>query len=556
MRCLVVLLLLAGCASLSASAGVPCVLSMEFFGRHNVTADDKDVPGQICGGQCCGRGRELQVQAALRRAAEVSTTGPIQRTGNLLLSTKRSLQDHLTGLSHLSQNKTATLFTQLYRGHAMRTVKPLANLYDDIRLILRSEGDLTSEGLSAGPPKDLSVTTKKFFRELFPVAYHNVLKLDAKQFTPEYEICLKDAYDAVQPFGDVPQQLGTSLSRSLEAARALLQMLAVGADTLSAAERVLASGADNCAERLLRTGGCSRCHGHEARPCRNYCLNVARGCIGSLLSELDGPWAGYVEGVERLTKVDADVALRELETKVSRAIMYALENRAVSENKVRQECGPPATMEKPGTSSALPTAGPIRRDNLRAPPPDTELLQFAATLASTKKLFAGLSDRICDEPDFAAEDSEKCWNGNDVADYTKPVVASASLSDQKYNPEISGSPPQDSRVANLGDRLQQARQLLVSYSRSKELSAEAFMQGDEAGEEGSGSGRSYPDDYDSEGSGEDGSGENDGQSRPALNESPPDSPTPKVFNGASPRHHASILVPVLGALVATIARLT
>lgn len=57
-------------------------------------------------------------------------------------------------------------------------------------------------------------------------------------------------------------------------------------------------------------------------------------CIGSLLSELDGPWAGYVEGVERLTKVDADVALRELETKVSKAIMYALENRAVSENKV------------------------------------------------------------------------------------------------------------------------------------------------------------------------------------------------------------------------------
>lgn len=115
--------------------------------------------------------------------------------------------DHLMGLSHLSQNKTATLFTQLYRGHATRTVMPLANLYDDIRLILRSEGDLSTEGLSAGPPKDLTVTTKKFFRELFPVAYHNVLKLDAKQFTPDYEICLKDAYDAVQPFGDVPQQV-------------------------------------------------------------------------------------------------------------------------------------------------------------------------------------------------------------------------------------------------------------------------------------------------------------------------------------------------------------
>lgn len=43
--------------------------------------------------------------------------------------------------------------------------------------------------------------------------------------------------------------------------------------------------------------------------------------------------------------------------------------------------------------------------------------------------------------------------------YTKPLVASASLSDQKYNPEISGSPPQDARVAALADRLQQARQV-------------------------------------------------------------------------------------------------
>lgn len=37
------------------------------------------------------------------------------------------------------------------------------------------------------------------------------------------------------------------------------------------------------------------------------------------------------------------------------------------------------------------------------------------------------------------------------------------------------------------------------------------MQGDEAGEEGSGSGRSYPEDYDSEGSGDDGSGDHEGR---------------------------------------------
>lgn len=50
--------------------------------------------------------------------------------------------------------------------------------------------------------------------------------------------------------------------------------------------------------------------------------------------ELDAPWAGYVEVVERLARPDADNALRELEAKVSEAILHALENQLILENKV------------------------------------------------------------------------------------------------------------------------------------------------------------------------------------------------------------------------------
>ncbi|KOB67990.1 putative dally [Operophtera brumata] len=86
------------------------------------------------------------------------------------------------------------------------------------------------------------------------------------------------------------------------------------------------------------------------------------------------------------------------------------------------------------------------------------------------------------------------------------------MSDQRYNPEVSGTPEQDPRVTSIADRLQQARTLLISHSGTNDAQAEAFMQGDEAGEEGSGSGRNYPDDdaaYDAEGSGEEGSGSQD-----------------------------------------------
>lgn len=72
-------------------------------------------------------------------------------------------------------------------------------------------------------------------------------------------------------------QLGDSLSKSLEVARALLQVLAVGAGALAASERVLASAGEECSAKLLRVAGCQHCRGHSARPCRNYCLNVARG---------------------------------------------------------------------------------------------------------------------------------------------------------------------------------------------------------------------------------------------------------------------------------------
>lgn len=76
-------------------------------------------------------------------------------------------------------------------------------------MLLRSnpERDIMESSLNSRPPKDLMASARKFFRDIFPVAYQNALRLDTKQFVSEYEACLKEAYDAVQPFGEVPQQV-------------------------------------------------------------------------------------------------------------------------------------------------------------------------------------------------------------------------------------------------------------------------------------------------------------------------------------------------------------
>ncbi|XP_026764014.2 division abnormally delayed protein [Galleria mellonella] len=512
MRCFIVMMLMVACAGAAAAAvAASCASSEGFFARYNASADVSDHPGAICGGQCCGRGREEHLRAALRRAAVEQAALKTRPITDLLLSTRRTLQEHLLALSHQSQNKTAGLLTQLYRAHAARAHAPLAVLYDDIRTVLRTP----EHNFSRDHGMDLADSARKFFIELFPIAYQSVLKLESKQFTSSYEDCLKSAYNAVVPFGDVPKKMGTSLSRSLKAARALLEVLAAGAGVLAASEHVLSTASDECTNQLLIVGGCARCKGLDVRPCRNFCVNVARGCIGSLLAELDAPWAGYVEGMERLDQADADVELREIEGKISEAVMYALENKGTLESKVHKECGVTMTMESSSLTAPVSTPGAMRRNALRAPPPDAILLEFAASLAEKKKLFTGLGDDLCDELDFAQDGDDNCWNGKSVGDYTKPLVPSASLSHQKYNPELL-SIPRDTRVAALGDKLQQARQLLVRTTIGSDANAaDVFMLGDEASEEGSGSYRSYDDDasYDTEGSGDEGSGMHETRNR-------------------------------------------
>ncbi|KAM3958270.1 division abnormally delayed protein [Aphomia sociella] len=527
MKCFVMFLMVVACAvAADAAAAASCAASEEFFARYNASADDSDQPGPICEGQCCGRGREEHLRAALRRAAVEQAARKTRPITDLLLSTRRTLQEHLTALSHQSQNKTAGLLTQLYRGHASRAHVPLAVLYDDIRAVLRSP----EHNFSRDHGMDLADSARKFFVELFPIAYQSVLKLESKQFTTSYEECLKSAYNAVVPFGDVPKKMGTSLSRSLKAARALLEVLAAGAGVLAASEHVLSTASDECSNQILRAGGCARCKGLEVKPCRNFCVNVARGCIGSLLAELDAPWAGYVEGMERLDRADADVELREIEGKISEAVMYALENKGTLESRVHKECGVTMTMEASSLTSRVPSPGAARRNVLRAPPPDALLLEFAASLAGKKKLFTSLGDGLCDELDFAQDEDDNCWNGKSIGDYMKPLVPSASLIDQKYNPEVTNI-PRDTRVAALGDKLQQARQLLVKTTIGSDMpAAESFMLGDEASEEGSGSGRSYDDDasYDTEGSGEEGSGMHENGNRQFTGEEMDYTSTPRT----------------------------
>ena len=75
-----------------------------------------------------------------------------------------------------------------------------------------------------------------------------------------------------------------------------------------------------------------------------YILSDCRGCLTEPASELDLAWSGYVETVERLVvavdgrmdplRLNAERAVRQLDTRISDAIMHAMENGPALEEKV------------------------------------------------------------------------------------------------------------------------------------------------------------------------------------------------------------------------------
>ncbi|KAJ8950085.1 hypothetical protein NQ318_017810 [Aromia moschata] len=246
--------------------------------------------------------------------------------------------DHVSELARQSENKTLLLFSQVYRGMAVLSRERIEDLYRDIREYVRAN---STSAKPTSSPEEVVASVMAFFTDLFPLAYHHSADISNKDFTLDYKECLKKSFETISPFGDIPAQISQSLSKSLEATRLLLQAFRVGAEVLNTTDTLLIDegGAEHseCHDSLVKMTYCPRCLGMagHAKPCSGYCLNVLRGCIAKYVAELDPPWNGYVEGVESLliamkrgnndAGVNADVVIRNLDTKISAAIMHYME---------------------------------------------------------------------------------------------------------------------------------------------------------------------------------------------------------------------------------------
>lgn len=138
----------------------------------------------------------------------------------------------------------------------------------------------------------------KFFRNLFPIAYHHVLHADTEEkvspaasmdFQEDYKRCLIHSYDNLFPFGDIPRLLARAVDRSLTASNMFVVALERGAEVLSSVDHLDEINFEpKCTSHSLKMNFCQDCNGAQQRvkSCRGYCLNVMRWVLAAAIF----PW--------------------------------------------------------------------------------------------------------------------------------------------------------------------------------------------------------------------------------------------------------------------------
>lgn len=186
-------------------------------------------------------------------------------------------------LSRQSENKTLTLFNQVYRAMAAQSKSSISNLYQAMVDYVSPVN--TADNLQQPLTQDmLHERFAEFFQRLFPIAYHQAINpMHELDFTDNFKSCLHKNMDEIEPFGDIPKQIAQSISKSLEATRVLIQALTLGKSVLEKTDVVLFSSTtsvqqETCYKALLRMTHCPKCRAvaRDVMPCRGFCTNVMR----------------------------------------------------------------------------------------------------------------------------------------------------------------------------------------------------------------------------------------------------------------------------------------
>ncbi|XP_059218906.1 division abnormally delayed protein [Stomoxys calcitrans] len=468
--------------------------------------------GAQCGGHCCTNSTEIELRKKAAADFERSLHHHTKSLRGILESTANLFESHVLELAQQSENRTLNVFSQVYKRMLPLSRKLIVQLYSEITSNIKSTG---SNALNANT---LESVIHKFFVNLFPVAYHQVVHLNKQSYGElheDYINCLKHVYDDVQPFGTIPKEISRNLMQSIQTAHIFINALHQSAEVLSETDDLYAAHlSESCQRHLLKMSYCPRCNGllkSHVKTCYSYCMNVLRGCSAQYAGVLDSPWSNVVDALDNLVTMhirsDTGIVtvIKQLDGKLSETIMKAMENGPELEKLVKKTCGTPRLL--PSSTSDSEHKPQMPHNMKWATPVDSELLRFLSTIDKSKDFYSNIVNNVCDDEEMQRSDRH-CWMGDRIGDYTQ-LVMTPGTDTQRYNPEVPfESTSQPTKLNEMVDKLLKVRKTIATAIPSTTRTFND-VQSDMAGRDDEGSGR-MPDDVDDDEYRMQGSGDGDG----------------------------------------------
>jgi len=176
----------------------------------------------------------------------------------------------------------------------------VTTLYDDLRAGLLGSGEV-----------DIQKSVTWFFDELFSLVVRRyvlgIADVDRRDVAAyvQHAACVRSLRRTLQsnPLENVDDRFARDVDRAINTSRVLLDALQLASETTTAATEDWATSTD-CRHALTRLRMCALCDGRvdwsTLRPCRGLCVNVASGCLASVVVELGPRWETFVDGLALL----------------------------------------------------------------------------------------------------------------------------------------------------------------------------------------------------------------------------------------------------------------
>ncbi|TNN34840.1 Glypican-5 [Liparis tanakae] len=278
------------------------------------------------GPSCCTGKMEDSYMAAVRGETQQKMRSYSFELKYLIAGHAKAYRETFESLVSFTSNLTGALFDSAYSALASDCRPLVFQLFGGIERHVSGHSNST-----------LDATVRQFYNDLFPLVYRRLLNPGLGRAAPTFysapsadrDDCLRMTRQDVGPFGPHPRLLVGSLSRALEAGRALSRLLRLAGEVVNATEKATLSR--ECGRGLVRMQYCSHCRGMTMiRPCTGLCVNVMRGCLVGV-SELGAPWGSLVVLLQRLAATLAtgsnhngmELALLAVRNHVNDAILHA-----------------------------------------------------------------------------------------------------------------------------------------------------------------------------------------------------------------------------------------